>query len=200
MNACERSPCTSAPSASTASRTRSRSSAARDSRMRAGSSSFAPSPSPSSRSPLAAKHLSCVDPRVQRFGRRRGRLQAMPAVPQERLDPAAGLLVIRAWPVHPFRGRRLGFRGPRLHRPADGFGQLVAPQSLRPLHELRRPRHVAWVDPQSPRLRFMARGRFAEPLPLVEPEALRDPPERGRDPPDEARVLFGAWVARRSAR
>ena len=30
--------------------------------------------------PLVAKHLSCVDPRVQRFGRRRGRLQAMPAV------------------------------------------------------------------------------------------------------------------------
>ena len=76
---------------------------------------------------LAAKRLSRVDLRVQRFGRRRGRIQAMPAVPQERLDPAAGLLVIRAQPVHGFQGGRLGFRGPRLDRPADGFGELVAP-------------------------------------------------------------------------
>ena len=33
-------------------------------------------------------------------------------------------------------------------------------------------------------------GRLAEPLPLVEPEALRDPPERGRNPTDEARGLL----------
>ena len=139
---------------------------------------------------LAAKRLSRVDPLVQLLRPRRGRIQAMPAVPQERLDPAAGLLVIRAQPVHPFRGRRLGFRGPRLDRPADGFGQLVAPQRLRPLDQPRRPRHAAGVDPQSLRLRLVASGRFAEPLPLVEPEALRDPPERGRDPPDEARGLL----------
>ena len=95
--------------------------------------------------------------------------------------------MIRARPVHRFRGRRLGFRGPRLDRSADGFGQLVAPQRLRPLDQPRRPRHAAGIDPQSLRLRLVARGRFAEPLPLVEPEALRDPPERGRDPRDEAR-------------
>ena len=139
---------------------------------------------------LAAKLLSRVDPWGQRFGCRRGRIQAMPAVPQERLDPAAGLLVIRAHPVHCFQGRRLGFQGPRLDRPADGFGELVAPQRLRPLDEPRRPRHAAGVDPQSLRLGLVASGRFAEPLPLVEPEALRDPPERGRDPSDEARGLL----------
>ena len=36
----------------------------------------------------------------------------------------------------------------------------------------------------------MESGRLAEPLPLVEPEALRDPPERGRDPPDESGGLL----------
>ena len=109
---------------------------------------------------------------------------------EERLDPAAGLLVIQAHPVNRFGGGRLGFRGPGTDRLADRFGELVAPQRLRPLHEPRRPRHAAGVDPQSPRLRLVARGRFAELFSLVEPEAMRDPPERGRNAFGEARGLL----------
>ena len=139
---------------------------------------------------LAAKFFSRVDLRVQVLRPGRGRIQAMTAVPQERLDPAAGLLVIGAQPLHRSQGRRLRFQGPRLHRPAHGFREFVAPQRLRPLHELRRPRHGAGIDPQTPRVRFMESHGFAEPCSLVEPEALCNPPECRRDPRNEARHLL----------
>ena len=51
---------------------------------------------------------------------------------------------------------------PRFDHLADGLGELVAPQRLRPSDQPRRPRHAAGVDPQSPRLRLVASGRFAD--------------------------------------